>query len=387
LSTARLHGTVGAMFRLLSFSVLALLATSTAGVAETQTRNVLFISLDGMRWQEVFRGADAAIMNKEYGGVPEAAKLYDTFWAETPEVRREKLMPFFWRTIAREGQLYGNRDAGSLGDVTNTRWISYPGYSEFLTGHADPGITTNKPIPNPNVTVLEWLNSRPGFAGKVFAVNAWQVLPQILNAERSKIPMWTPGLPTAPGVVSQRILEMEKLIADIPQPWVDEHYDAFVYQAAVDVLEHHHPRVLYVNFGETDEWAHARRYDYYLETARREDRWIRELWEKMQAIDQYRGCTTLIVTTDHGRGVDPEDWTSHNDKIPNCSQWWTAILGPDTPPLGERKNCAAVTQSQIAATIAAVLGEDFRAAPPKPPLRSPKPSASNTTDTVHLLES
>lgn len=353
------------MFRLLTLSALVFLAASVAPAAEPQTRNVLFISIDGMRWQEVFRGPEQAMMNKEFGGVPDAAKLHEAFWADTPEARREKLMPFFWRTIARDGQLYGNRDAGSLGDVTNTRWISYPGYNEFLTGHADPRITTNKPIPNPNVTVLEWLNTRPGFTGKVFAVNAWQALPAILNAERSKIPMWTGGLPTAPGVVSPRMAELEKVMADIPQPWVDEHYDAFVYQAALDILEHQRPRVLYVNFGETDEWAHARRYDHYLETAQREDRWIREMWEKMQSIDQYRGSTTLIVTTDHGRGVNPEDWTSHNDKIPNCSQWWAAILGPDTPPLGERKNCAPVTQSQIAATIAKVLGEDFRAAAPE----------------------
>src|SRR5205085_1387147 len=98
------------MTRLLALSVLTLLTASFAPAAELQTRNVLFISIDGMRWQEVFRGAEAAMMNKEFGGVPEAAKLYEAFWADTPEARREKLMPFFWGAIAREGQLYGNRD-------------------------------------------------------------------------------------------------------------------------------------------------------------------------------------------------------------------------------------------------------------------------------------
>ena len=83
-------------------------------------------------------------------------------------------MPFMWGTIANKGQIFGNRDAGSFGDVTNGRWFSYPGYSEFLTGHPDDRITSNKPIPNPNVNVLEWLNGRPGFAGKVFACNAWE---------------------------------------------------------------------------------------------------------------------------------------------------------------------------------------------------------------------
>jgi hypothetical protein len=38
-----------------------------------------------------------------------------------------------------------------------------------------------------------------------------------------------------------------------------------------------------------------------------------------------------------------------------------AFLGPDTPALGERKQAGPVTESQIAATIAALLGEDYRA--------------------------
>jgi hypothetical protein len=42
-----------------------------------------------------------------------------------------------------------------------------------------------------------------------------------------------------------------------------------------------------------------------------------------------------------------------------------AFLGPDTPPLGERTNCDLVTQSQIAATLAAFLGEDYHQAVPR----------------------
>jgi hypothetical protein len=44
---------------------------------------------------------------------------------------------------------------------------------------------------------------------------------------------------------------------------------------------------------------------------------------------------------------------------------WMAFLGPDTPALGERTECDRVTQSQIAATLAALLGEDYRRAVPR----------------------
>jgi len=42
-----------------------------------------------------------------------------------------------------------------------------------------------------------------------------------------------------------------------------------------------------------------------------------------------------------------------------------AFLGRDTPPLGEQKDSAPITQSQIAATLAALLGEDYRSEVPK----------------------
>lgn len=219
--------------RLLAFALLLLTAPLFAAEnAALKTRHVLFITTDGLRWQEVFRGAEVQLMNKANGGVPSEAALRGQFWAETPEARRSRLMPFMWSEIARAGQLYGNRDAGSEVGVTNGKNFSYPGYSEFLTGHADERIKSNKAIPNPNVNVLEWLLGRPGFAGKVAAINAWHVLPAILNRDRSQLPMWTPGAKDARDLDFPRKAELEALAADIIQPWPDEHFDAFVFAAA-----------------------------------------------------------------------------------------------------------------------------------------------------------
>ncbi len=352
--------------RLLPFAILLLAAPLFAGEnAPLKTRHVLFITTDGLRWQEVFRGAEEQLMNKANGGVPSAAVLREQFWAETPEARRTRLMPFVWGEIARDGQLFGNRDAGSEAGVTNGKNFSYPGYSEFLTGHADERIKSNKAIPNPNVNVLEWLLGRPGFAGKVAAVNCWQIMPAILNRDRSQLPMWTPGVKDPRDLDFPRKAELEALAADIIQPWPDMHFDAFVFAAAKSYLAAAKPRVLYVNFGETDEWAHAQRYDRYLASARTVDRWVRELWETAQSIPEMRGTTTLVFTTDHGRGAGTQSWTSHGESIPESGEMWFAVLGPDTPPLGERKNCAPVRQAQTAATLARLLGEDYRAGVPE----------------------
>ena len=126
----------------------------------------------------------------------------------------------------------------------------------------------------------------------------------------------------------------------------------------------HRPRVLYVMLGETDEWAHGRRYDLYLDAAWRNDRFVQRLWETAQSLPEYSGKTALLVTTDHGRGSTRANWTGHGEKVPESDQIWMAVMGPGVPASGVQLN-VMVTQSQVAATIAMLLGEDYNAAQPK----------------------
>ena len=70
------------------------------------------------------------------------------------------------------------------------------------------------------------------------------------------------------------------------------------------------------------------------------------------------------MTTDHGRGFAPTEWKNHGASVKGAENIWLAFLGPDTPPLGERTNTERHTQSQVAATLAAFLGEDYHQAAP-----------------------
>jgi Type I phosphodiesterase / nucleotide pyrophosphatase len=152
--------------------------------------------------------------------------------------------------------------------------------------------------------------------------------------------------------------------------WADNVWDSFLQAAVLDEVRRNRPRVLFVGYGETDEWAHLGRYDLLLRSAHNVDRFIGELWDAMQAIPEYRGQTTFLITADHGRGAGLEDWKDHGDDVPGASEIWIAALGPDTPALGERKQAAPATQAQLAATVAALLGRDFASAFPSaaPPL-------------------
>ena len=73
----------------------------------------------------------------------------------------------------------------------------------------------------------------------------------------------------------------------------------------------------------------------------------------------------MIFTPDHGRGEAPVQWKSHGEKVPDSKYIWMAFMGPDTRALGERSNVGGVEQNQVAATLAALLGEDYPAAMPK----------------------
>ena len=84
------------------------------------------------------------------------------------------------------------------------------------------------------------------------------------------------------------------------------------------------PRLLYIAFDETDDYAHAGKYDFYLNTARNEDEWIGELWKYVQSTPEYKDQTTMIILTDHGRGDKVKsigNITGRRSKTPTKSGW------------------------------------------------------------------
>jgi hypothetical protein len=349
------------------------LAFGLTGMAQApvahKTENVIVVMLDGLRWQEVFHGADADLVSKpgpEALGDPKgrAASAEKLYLRSTQEERRQALMPFLWSVVGTQGQIFGNRDLGSDSHVTNGLNFSYPGYNETLTGFADPRIHSNDNVPNPNVTVFEWLNAKPAFTGKVAAFGAWDAFNGIFNRERCgfSVNAGYDPLTTIPATPELKLLN--DLKAETVRIWPDEAFDPLPFHTAIEYVKAEKPRLLFIGLGETDDWAHTGSYPEYLNAAHLGDSYLRQLWELVQSMPEYRGRTTLIVLPDHGRGVGAL-WTSHGEKIPESKQTWMAFLGPDTPAQGERKAADPVTESQIAATLAVLLGEDYHTSVPK----------------------
>ncbi len=347
----------------LALTIAVFLVAPAAGQPQRSTENVILISLDGMRWQEMFSGADPVLIRSE-AYVSDTTDLIAAFWDDEPEHRRMRLMPFFWEHVAVNGQLYGDRRAGSLVNVTNSMWFSYPGYNEILTGFADPRIDSNAKRPNPNTTVLEVINRLPGYGGKVAAFGSWDVFPYIINEGRSGVPV-NAGFEKADGYrLTDREIFLNELQEQIPSPWSSVRLDAFTHHYALEYLKRNRPRLLYVAYGETDDFAHDGDYDAYLHSAHQTDAFIRDLYEWTQADPQYRDKTTFIVTTDHGRGTMPLDtWRDHGDEVAGADQIWLAIWGPDTPAQRPEALRGQWYQNQVAASVAAFLGVRYENTP------------------------
>lgn len=341
------------MRRLLLALLIALLPAppALAQTAAGDDRRLILVTMDGTRWQDLFRGPDAALVADRRFTDPDLKETVEAAWMTGPD-HGAALAPFLHGLPARGGVLVGNRDRGECVAVTNPMWFSYPGYNEILTGRPDPAITSNDKVWNRNVTFLEWLNRQPGFAGKVAAIGTWDVFPYIINAPRSGIPVnaaFAGRFPT----------------------------DTLTMRLALDALRVDKPRVLYVGLGDTDELAHVGDYDQYLTAINRDDDFLGELWRTVQADPDYRGRTTLIVTTDHGRGAAPgAAWTEHGsaasvaldpqgftipDKagFPGSEQIWLAAIGPGIAPAPGGSAC--LTQNRIAATALTALGQDWQA--------------------------
>ena len=328
---------------------------------------VVLVTLDGARTEEVFGGLDVGILAStlKAGQKLEELPVYKRFWAPSPEERRRKLMPFFWTLVTEQGSIAGNRRLGSAVQLGNAHWFSYPGYSEILLGEPhDAEIKSNDPIRNPYVTVLETLRERLSLPrDKVATFASWSVFNEIVEHTEGATyvnagvePLETPRTD---------IHLLNPLQAEAATPWDGTRFDAFTFRAAMAHLASARPRVLYVAYDETDDWAHDGRYDRLLESFARTDTYLKEMWNWLQGQPEYRGRTHLLITTDHGRGHAAGDWRDHGAKIEGAQETWIAFASPRMSRRGEWRNAPTLSTSQVAATLASWMNVDWNAERPR----------------------
>ena len=122
-------------------------------------------------------------------------------------------------------------------------------------------------IPNPNVTVVEWLQPKPEYQGRVPALAAWDLFPSICNVNRAGVLVNGGYDLLADEFSNPRVQFLNRLKQDGPRVWDEETFDAIPFDTAMEYLKERKPRVLFFSFGETDDWAHEGDYAQSLNAA------------------------------------------------------------------------------------------------------------------------
>ena len=344
--------------------------------AQDNAPNLIVITTDGLRWQEVFNGMDFALANHKKFNHGDSAYLYNKYGSISVSERQVKLLPFFWQSMAKKGLLFGNRFKENKVDVANSYWFSYPGYNEIFTGYPDTAINSNNYPPNPYQNVLAFLQTQKPYQNKVIAFGAWDAYNRILNEAASRFPVIN-GFENLSSILQDPQTKMlEDMLQNSYKPFKEvECLDVFTHQQAKYFLATKRPKVMYISYGETDEWAHEGNYSAYLDAANQVDTWVAELWQWIQSTPGYKDNTYLLITTDHGRGFG-DAWTDHGADIKGASSIWFGLMGPENnsklsqiaaamqSKMGEQTANQQLYQKQLATTMAKLLGLQFAPAHP-----------------------
>lgn len=342
-------------FPLLLFFLLARPAGAQA------PRNVVLITFDGVRTQEFFAGLDTVIANadEKYHGIYRPERLRADYWRATPAERRRAVMPFFWDSVAPGALVFGNPALGSRVTLQNPHRFSAPGYLELLTGRYQPDVTSNDPVRYPHQTVLEYARSRLGLPRERVALfGSWENF-RFYAASRADAVFVNAGYDSLPaGLGTPRMRDLARLERRALALWEGSRLDAFTGAMALEYLRQVQPRLVYIAFNDTDDLSHNQRYDRVLDALHALDGFLAELSAVLDSVPQYRGRTTVILTTDHGRGRTPADWSDHGGEVAGAEDIWLAVWGPDTRGGGEARGGPRLEQASVAATVLRCLGLD-----------------------------
>ncbi len=342
-----------------TLALILVLISTVFSFAQLKTQNLIVITLDGARNQEVFGGLDAELF-KKIDEKAEKSGVFKTYFLSDAEQRREKLMPFFWGELMKKhGSIAGNRALNSEVKTTNNLLFSYPGYSEILTGEArDEVIKSNDRIQNKFPSVLDFVQSKLKLSEKkVASFASWDVMNEIVTSKPNSFPV-NAGFEAYQS--DNKLINRQSLAQfETPTPWNSVRHDFYTFNFAMDFIKKNRPKIIHIGLGETDDWAHDRRYDRMVEALRRNDDYFRELWQFLQSDQQYKDKTSIIITVDHGRGATTADWHSHGKDVPEARWIWMAFVSPDSKLRGEWKNSETIYQNQVAATLSKFIGLDY----------------------------
>lgn len=301
-------------------------AVSAAPVLPVLPTRVLFVTIDGVRVDDVFdpvrgRGAFSCLRD---------------------------------RARAAGAALGGGGESCGRVEASGPSFVSLPGYLEIFSGRASSDCVTNDCPRTREPTFLDELRAVPK-AGRVASVTSWNKIDRAATRSTDWAFMLagaeaSPRLERAPDPLLGHLLAEGRRAAGFPGTDPDYRPDAHTMRVAKHVLRQERPRFLHVGLGDADEYAHRGDVNGYFSALKASDAFVCEAADELAS----QGSPSLVVvTSDHGRFTG--DMRHHGPGLPGSSRAFVAAFGTVLRPSG---SCASrdVTLSDIAPTLRVHLG-------------------------------
>ncbi|APR88416.1 hypothetical protein A7982_13765 [Minicystis rosea] len=301
-------------------------ASPRDSIVAGDVESVVLVTIDGVRWQEIFNGADPALADRASLPAGEARSARSL----TPNLHR----PFF-----DEGAVIGDPRKGEPFTASGPRYVSLPAYVELMTGAAS-GCRNNDCEPAlPWALADEIAGHAPKEGAAVFS--SWERIARALPARSGSLVQSTGRAPDeqAPAYPGHGEYRPDRRTAAL----------------AIDHLVHNRPRFMWVALGDTDEWAHRNDYRGYVDALHFADAFVGELCAHLAEMGERGARTTVFVTTDHGRDAGFAD----HGGADSANVWLMAhggrIAKRGSTALGRERHLA-----DVAPTISAIMREPVR---------------------------
>ncbi|HEY4011782.1 MAG TPA: alkaline phosphatase family protein [Polyangiaceae bacterium] len=317
---------------------------SARGLEDRTESAVVLVVLDGVRWQEVFGGADRALARQH--GVNPAP------WATPSE-----LMPNLQQRLQSDAVAIGAPGHGAEMVTGGAQRISLPSYREIFTGRADTSCQSNDCVQPLGRTVADDVYEASG-PEDVAVITSWPTIARAASADPERF-MLSAGRKL---VGREDTLRADPVVASLldagthanPFPGEGDYRpDALTQRVALRYLAVGRPRFLFVGLGDGDEYGHRNDYRGYLEALHASDEFIGELGATLDAMGARGRHTTVVVTTDHGRAYNFRD---HGAWHPESGRVWLVASGEDVGGRGLVASTKKHTLLDVAPTVRALLG-------------------------------
>ncbi len=327
---------------LLSFSWTPPQAAPALAAAPTETPSVhvVLVTVDGVRWQDVFFGPDRE---------------------RVPSARREELasvaLPNLERLMRDDGAVYGAPgEEDAWFDVSGPSYLSLPGYTQLFSGRSAVSCQDNECPGAHSPTLLDRVGQRYGRHNAVF-LSSWAPLQRAAFLDPGNA-LASSGRQGGHGRDALEDAGFRLLIgrgsdAEPAPGYGDYRPDEYTADLALALFERQRPTLLFVGFGDTDEHAHHDDYLSYFHALAQFDEWLGQMQQAAARLREAGHAVTFFITTDHGRD---HSFASHGGN-PEAARTWLVAAGDGVKHRGPQTGSHQI--ADISPTIAQLLDVDL----------------------------